>query len=158
MKHLPKHLRPRWRYLAVDLAAWPDADLDRGAFQRRVWHAARNLLGDAASADLDLTVVRFRLADGTGHAVVRTRRGEVDRARAALACIDAIEGHPVGVRVAGTSGTVRACEEKYIRPDPEVTERDIVFEDAERTVAVRGGRADVRVDSAFAGVTTLDFE
>ncbi|MFC6754912.1 ribonuclease P, partial [Halorubrum tibetense] len=34
MKHLPKHLRPRWRYLALGIEAWPDADVDRRAFQR----------------------------------------------------------------------------------------------------------------------------
>ena len=46
MKHLPKHLQPRWRYLAVELEAWPDADFDRRDFQRSVWFAAQNLLGD----------------------------------------------------------------------------------------------------------------
>jgi len=46
MKHLPKHIRPRWRYLAVEIEAAPDADIDRGAFQRALWYAAGNLLGD----------------------------------------------------------------------------------------------------------------
>ena len=31
MKHLPKYLRPRWRYLGVGIESWPDADVDRGA-------------------------------------------------------------------------------------------------------------------------------
>ncbi|MFC7068221.1 Rpp14/Pop5 family protein [Halobaculum lipolyticum] len=114
MKHLPKHLRPRWRYLVVGLESWPDADLSRGPFQREVWYAAQNLLGDPGSADADLTVVRFRFADGVGAAVVRVRRGEVERARAALACVDAVDGHPVGVRVRSVSGTIRAGEESYL--------------------------------------------
>ena len=83
MKHLPKHLRQRWRYLGVAIEAWPDASVDRRAFQREAWYAAQNLLGDAGSADVDLTVLRFELSDCEGVAVVRTRRGAERRARAA---------------------------------------------------------------------------
>jgi ribonuclease P/MRP protein subunit POP5 len=112
MKHLPKHLRPRWRYLAVELATPAGVDLGRGAFQRAVWYAAGNLLGDAGSADADLRVVRYRFDDeaGRGEAVVRARHGEVSPARGALACVDAVDGDPVGLWVQGVSGTVRGCE------------------------------------------------
>ncbi|WP_115864305.1 Rpp14/Pop5 family protein [Halorussus litoreus] len=159
MKHLPKHLRPRWRYLAVAIEAWPDADLDRRSFQRSLWFAAQNLLGDAGSADADLTVLQFDFGDGTGAAIVRARHGHADEARAALACVDAIEGDPVGVRVSGISGTVRACEEKYLRRGGQFSaERKVVFGDAQRSAVVRGKRLDVRADGAFAGATELDFE
>lgn len=159
MKHLPKHLRPRWRYLAVGIESWPDASVSRGAFQRHLWYAAQNLFGDAVSADLDLTAIKFELRDGAGYAIVRTRRGEVDRARAAVACLDEIDGQELGLRVRGVSGTVRACEEKYIGSHPEITdERTVTFEGDERTAVVRDGRCDVQVDSEFAGATTLDFE
>lgn len=159
MKHLPKHLRPRWRYLAVAIETWPDADVDRSTFQRHAWYAAQNLLGDAAAADVDLTVVRFDLTDGTGHAIVRARRGTVDDARATLACLVAVDEAALGLRVLGVSGTVRACEEKYIGADPEATEdSNVVFEDAERTAVVRGERYDVRLEPGFAGATAVDFE
>jgi ribonuclease P/MRP protein subunit POP5 len=114
MTPLPKHLRPRYRYLAVGLETGPDAEIDRRAFQRAIWYAAQNLLGDVGSAALDLSVLQFAFAEGTGEAVVRTRRGEVDRTRAVLACLDAVADQPVGLRVRGTSGTVRACEEQYL--------------------------------------------
>ncbi len=114
MKHLPKHLRPHWRYLAVDLRTPPETELDRRAFQRELWYAGQNLLGDPGSADADLTVMRFSFADGTGEAIVRVRHGEVEAGRAALACIDGIDGAPLGVRVRGVSGTIRAAEEKYL--------------------------------------------
>jgi ribonuclease P/MRP protein subunit POP5 len=114
MKHLPKHLQPRWRYLAVGLEAWPDADLSRSDFQRAVWYAAGNLLGDPGSADADLRVLHFEFGDGAGEAVVRARRGEVGPARAALACVSEVDSHPVGVHVRGVSGTVRACTEKHL--------------------------------------------
>ena len=157
MKHLPKHLQPRWRYLAVEIEGWPDATVDRRAFQRECWFAAQNLLGDVGSAALDLRVMRFSVEDGDGHAVVRVRRGEADRARAVLACLDAVDGHEIGLRVAGTSGTVRACEEKYIGGQPERTDqRNVVFENAERPAVVRDGRVDVRADDAFVGATELD--
>lgn len=159
MKHLPKHLRPRWRYLAVRLEAWPDADFSRRDFQRSVWFAAQNLLGDAGSADADLEVLQFDFADGTGEAIVRARHGHADDARAALACIDEIRGDPVGLFVAGISGTVRACEEKYLRRAGQIPdERKVVFGDAQRSAVARGNRLDVRTDGAFAGATELDFE
>ncbi|MFB6097383.1 MAG: Rpp14/Pop5 family protein [Haloferacaceae archaeon] len=137
MKHLPKHLRPRWRYLAVGIRTRAGADLDRRGFQRELWFAAQNLLGDPGSADAGLSVLRFAFdpdvdpgtsavdagadaatgddADrlGRGEAIVRVRRGEVDPARAALACVDAVDDYAVGLRVRGVSGTLRACEEKH---------------------------------------------
>ncbi|MFB6172473.1 MAG: Rpp14/Pop5 family protein [Haloarculaceae archaeon] len=159
MKHLPKHLRPRWRYLAVGLESWPDAEVDRGRFQRHLWYAAQNLLGDAGSARLSLEVLGFAFEDGVGDAVVRVRRSEVEHARAVLACLDAVDGDPVGVTVRGTSGTVRACEEKYIRrPLESKTQSEVVFEDASRPAFERSGRIDVAVDGAFAGATELDFD
>ncbi|PSP55455.1 ribonuclease P [Halobacteriales archaeon QS_1_67_19] len=159
MKHLPKHLQPRWRYLAVGLEAWPDADVDRRDFQRSIWFGAQNLLGDAGSADADLTVFQFSFSDGEGEAIVRARRGHTDDARAALACIDEIRGDPVGVYVRGISGTVHACEEKYLRGGGQIPdERKVVFEDARRSAVERDGLLDVRTDGAFAGATELDFE
>jgi ribonuclease P/MRP protein subunit POP5 len=159
MKHLPKHLRPRWRYLAVGLESWPDADIDRRSFQRSVWFAAQNLLGDAGSADADLKVLGFEFRDGEGEAIVRARRGHTDDARAALACIDGVHGDPVAVFVRGISGTVRGCEEKYLGRRRELSgERSVVFADAERPAVVRNDLFDVRVDGAFVGATELDFE
>ena len=157
MKHLPKHLRPRWRYLAVGLESWPDAEFDRGTFQRHLWYAAQNLVGDVGSAAVDLTVLSFSLADGRGGAVVRVRRGEVDRARAVVAGLARVDGTDVGVSVRGVSGTVRACEEKYMGRGPKSPQqRDVVFRDAERTAYVGPDRVDVEADGAFAGATTLD--
>jgi len=159
MKHLPKHLRPRWRYLAVGVEGWPDADVDRGSFQRELWYAGQNLLGDAGSADADLTVLDFEFADGTGETIVRARHGHVTEARAALACLDAVDGDEIAVRVRGVSGTIRACEEKYLGRAPEPSqERTVAFEGAERSAAARDELVDVRVGSAFVGATDLDFE
>ncbi len=157
MKHLPKHLQPRWRYLAVGIEAWPDADVGRRALQREVWYAAQNLLGDVGSASLDLQIVDFEFADGDGHAIVRTHRGETDRARAVVACVDAVDGHEVGLRVRGVGGTVRASRETYIgRGAEKIEQRHVAFENAERRAVVRDGRVDVSVDGAFAGATHLD--
>ena len=159
MKHLPKHLRQRWRYLGVAIETWPDVAFGRRAFQRELWYAAQNLLGDAGSADLDLTVLRFELDDGEGVAVVRTRRGDEARSRAALACLTDVDGNPVGLRVRGVSGTVRACEENYIRRRPESPDqRHVAFGDAEAPAVVRDGAADVRTTDGYSGATTLDFQ
>ncbi|WP_232685760.1 Rpp14/Pop5 family protein [Halobacterium zhouii] len=157
MKHLPKHLRPRWRYLAVELESWPDADVSRREFQRSVWFAAQNLYGDAGSADADLRVLQFDLGSGDGEALVRARRGEVERARAAIACVDEVHGDPVRVAVRGVSGTVRAAEEKYLGNPTEIAdEQRVVFEDESRRAVVRGERVDVDCEDGFAGATRFD--
>jgi ribonuclease P/MRP protein subunit POP5 len=157
MKHLPKHLRPRYRYLGVAIESTPDAVIDRGDFQREVWYAAQNLLGDAGSAKADLTVHGFEFEAGSGAGVVRTSRGEEGPARAVLATVTEINGAPVGVFVRGISGTVRACEEKYIhRPQIATKERTVAFGNADRRAVARGERLDVRVDSRFVGATELD--
>ena len=159
MPTLPKHLRPRWRYLGVGIEAWPDADLSQRAFQRHLWYEAQNLLGDVGSAGADLRVLTFRYQRGGGEAVIRTRRGQVEQARAALACLDEVDGDPVGLRVRGVSGTVRGCEEKYLgrgRESPQ--ERTVAYRGAERDAVVRGDRTDVRLDGRFVGATHLDLE
>ncbi|MFC7210070.1 Rpp14/Pop5 family protein [Natronoarchaeum sp. GCM10025321] len=159
MKHLPKHFRPRWRYLAVALESTPDADLSRGAFQRELWYAAQNLVGDTGSADADLTVLDFSFSDGQGETVVRVRHGHGTEARAALACIDSINTHSVGVRVIGISGTIRACEEKYLGRQTELFhERNVVFDGEERPAVIRDSSVDVRVDSSVVGAMTLDLQ
>ena len=157
MKHLPKHLRPRWRYLALSVESWPDASIDRRVFQRELWYSAQNLLGDPGSAECTLTVTRFSFDDGTGEAIVRVRRGTVERARAAIACIDEIDGWPIGVCVRGVSGTIRACEENYLgRRELAFDERNVVFSNEERVAVVRDGSVDVRLDDTFLGATNLD--
>jgi len=160
VKHLPKHLRPRWRYLAVGLESWPEADLSRGPFQRELWYAAQNLLGDTGSADADLTVVRFAFGGGTGEALVRVRRDEVDRARAALSCVSAVDGDPVGLRVRGVSGTIRAGEESYLGRAGGFVDESAV-ELARSGLTGRGmrrddGAVDVSVESGFVAATVAE--
>jgi len=159
MKHLPKHIRPRWRYLAVGIESTPDAAFDRGAFQRELWYAAGNLLGDAKSADADLTVYSFSFGNGRGEALVRVRRGETDPARAAIACLSEIDGEPVGVVVRGISGTVRACEERYLgRGTGDFAQRHVVFADATRQAVSRNDEIEIPLPSGFVSATELDFE
>jgi len=159
MKHLPKHLQPRWRYLAVAFETWPNADVERRAFQRELWDAGRDLLGDSGGADADLRVMRFSQSSGAGGAIVRARRDEVVAARAALVCIDAVDGHPVGLRVTGVSGSIDACSENYLGDGTGISSQsDVPVEGAERPAWRRNGALDVRGPSGFIGATVHDFE
>ncbi|WP_280538060.1 Rpp14/Pop5 family protein [Halopenitus sp. POP-27] len=161
MKHLPKHLRPRWRYLGVGLEAWPATSIGRRDFQRALWYAAGNLLGDPGSADAKLSVLSFTFDDavGEGEAVVQVRRAHVEPARAAIACVSAIDDDPVGIRVRGVSGTVRACEERYMgRAGGPSRQRDVTLDGADRPAVIRGDAVDVSAESGHVGATRLDLE
>ncbi|MBP1987087.1 Rpp14/Pop5 family protein [Halolamina salifodinae] len=159
MKHLPKHLQPRWRYLAVAVETWPDADIGRRAFQRELWYAGQNLLGDPGSADADLRLLRYDVAEGTGGAIVRVRRGEVEAARAALACVDEVNGHPIGLRLTGVSGSVDAASESYLGdPAGSSTQEEVTFEGADHPAHRRDGAVDVETPTGWLGATVHDCE
>ncbi len=141
----------------MGIESWPDATIDRRAFQRELWYAGQNLLGDPGSGAADLTVIRFTFAGGEGEAIVRVRHGEGEPARAALACIDSVDGEPIGLRVRGTSGTIRAASEKYLgRRGQGFEKRNVVFDNVERVAVVRNESVDVRLDGTFVGATDLD--
>lgn len=159
MKHLPKHLQPRWRYLGVAVETWGDAAVDRRSFQRALWYTAQNFVGDAGSAEADLRVVRFSVRDGAGGAVVRVRRGAVDEARAVLACVTEVNDEAVGLRVRGVSGTVAACSESYLAAPPAISaQRTVVVEGTDRPARTRDGVVDVLGPDDRLGATTRDIE
>jgi ribonuclease P/MRP protein subunit POP5 len=145
----------------VGIERWPDSSLDRRAFQRALWKAARELLGDPGSADCDLTVMRFRFdkEEGAGEAIVRVRRDERERGRAALACVSEIEGEPVGIHVRGTSGTIRACKRHLRGRSDSGIETTVVFGGVDRPARKRDGeRVDVYTEEGWVGTTALDVE
>jgi ribonuclease P/MRP protein subunit POP5 len=161
--------------LGLGIETWPDAVIDRYAFQRAIWDAARGLLGDPGSADCDLTVMDFRFEEGlgAGEAIVRVRRDERERGRAALSCVTAIDGQPIGLLVRGTSGTVRACERRYLGRYPDSKrETTVRFAGVDRPAVggVEAGtrskgdernedeRLDVRTEEGPVGATSLDVE
>ncbi|MCL9817602.1 Rpp14/Pop5 family protein [Natronocalculus amylovorans] len=159
MKHLPKHFRQRWRYIAVGIETDPDTDIRRKDLQRELWYSAGNLLGDPGSADVDLTVYSCRFEDGVGEAVIRTRREETDRARAAIACVSRVSGTAVGIHVRGISGTVRACEERYLGRAAGISEEnDVAFANGRHPAYRRDGLVEIQLPSGFVGATELDIE
>ena len=159
VKHLPKHLRPRWRYVVLEIETWPSTTIGTESLQRQLWFSAQNLLGDPGSADAYLEVRRGEFWPGGGEALVQVRRGEIERARAAIACVSSIDENPVRITVQGVSGTIRAAEEKYIRGPPEgPREESVVFDGETRTAHLRDDLVDVSVSGSFVGATRLDLE
>jgi ribonuclease P/MRP protein subunit POP5 len=143
----------------VELETWPDVTISMESLQRQIWFSAQNLLGDPGSADAVLEVVRGEIWAGGGEALVQVRRGEVDRARAAIACVDSIEDDPVRITVRGVSGTIRAGEEKYIRgPSDPPREEQVVFDEESRTGFRTDDLVDISVSDSFVGATHLDLE
>jgi ribonuclease P/MRP protein subunit POP5 len=155
----PKHLQRRWRYLAVEIESWVDAEIDSRSFQQACWASVRSLLGDAASASLDARVVRFAFADGDGYAIVRTPVDGVERTRAALTCLDSVGGQVVALRVAGVSGTIRAClDEQVPERTTDVANTTVDFDGEDREATRRGDRVDVRIGGSFVGATITETE
>ncbi|ERG99635.1 MAG: RNase P/RNase MRP subunit POP5 [Haloquadratum sp. J07HQX50] len=159
MKHLPKHLRPRWRYLAVRLRSWPDATLNRREFQETLWYTAQDLIGDVGSQEADLQLLRFNFEDGDGEAVIRTYQGESERARAVVGCVSHIGSTPVGISVIGVSGTIRACEERYLNDGSGcLIQRRVAFRRESASAVVRDFRIDIDGEDGYIGATELDLE
>ncbi len=159
MKPTPKHLRQRWRYLAIEIETYPDVSVGRDVFQRALWRACRSFAGDAGAAEADLTVFGYSFADGSGEAVIRTRRDSVSLARAAVGCLSEVDEHPIRLRVRGVSGTVRGCEEKYLGRDQErIGEINVTVDGVNRIGYRRGSDVDVRFENTFVGATMLDIE
>lgn len=94
------------RYLAARLRT--DGPIEKRSFVAALTREARSLLGDAGAAHLDLWV--YDLDDES--CVVGCRNGEVDRARAALACLTEVDGTRVAPAVVTVSGTIRTARER----------------------------------------------
>ncbi|MFB6110726.1 MAG: Rpp14/Pop5 family protein [Halodesulfurarchaeum sp.] len=157
MRHLPKHLQPRYRYLAVEIETWADLRVSASSLQDAIRTAARTLLGDAGSAELDLRLIETEIGPGGGAAIVRVRRGAVDRARAALACVESIEDTPVRVGVRGVGGTIRAAEESYMGGPPEPTgSEDVEYGDRTGVARRRADRVDLTLEGTRVGATPQD--
>ncbi len=149
-KTLPKSLRPSYRYVFFEVESLADEEVTERGLRRALWWEAQNLYGDITSARTELDLVEH--SEGLG--VLRCRHNYVDEARAAVACVDTVDGVRVGCVVVGVSGTLDAGRERYQPPgEAERTELD----------GDRAWRRGLRVDvdrSGQQGVlcgTTYDF-
>lgn len=94
------------RYLAAELLS--EGELERDGFVEEMNREARRLLGDAGAAAVNLWLYDF---DGDS-CVVGCRDGEVERARAVLACLDEVGGVRTAVHVKVASGTLRGARSR----------------------------------------------
>jgi ribonuclease P/MRP protein subunit POP5 len=149
---LPKSLRPRSRYLFFEAEALPDASFGEHDLRRTLWFEAQNLYGDVTSAETRAELIEYE-GETCGVGVVSCDHESVEETRAALACIDEVDGDAVGIRVLGVSGTLAAGREKY---------GDAVQETRETTVGdspawERDETVDVRTDDGFMCGTPHEF-
>ncbi len=106
----PKSLRPRYRYIFVRMEHHPTRDISMDEFGKEIWFEAQNLVGDVGSAETDIEL----LDTEEDIAIIKCRRGEVDRARSIVCCLDSIGDISIGFRVIGVSGTIKSGREKFI--------------------------------------------
>lgn len=145
--------------MAVEFDGTPKIDPSRWDVQDTLWTTARELVGDSGSASIGLRVVRFEWTIGRGWAIVRIRRGTRERARSAIACVNELDGEPVLVTVRGCSGTVAACEEKYLgRRQEESAERTVVYNGTEYSAVCQSEAVDIQTSDGVVAATTLDLQ
>ena len=151
---VPKSLRPRHRYIFFEVEMLPDATFGEHDLRRTLWFEAQNLYGDVTSAETRAELIEYEGEDATlGLGVVRCAHDRVEETRSALACVDEVNDHPVGVRIVGVSGTLAAGREKYAEEVPKTHTKTVDNSPAWE----RDGALDLRTDDGFMCGTHHDF-
>lgn len=91
------------RYLAVKVRT--ESPLTRNDLVNALTSEAIALLGDAGAAALDLWIYDVE----ENHFIAGCRTEQVNRTRAAIACLTEISGNRVAPRVTTVSGTIRSA-------------------------------------------------
>lgn len=149
---LPKSLRPRNRYVFFEVETLPDASFGEHDLRRALWFEAQNLYGDVKSAETRAELLEYDGDATIGLGIVRCAHDRVEETRAALACVDEVRDDPVGVRVVGVSGTLKAGRNRY-GETPTVEETTVEDSPAWR----RGDALDLRTDDGFMCGTHHEF-
>ena len=149
---LPKSLRPRNRYVFFEVETLPDASFGEHDLRRALWFEAQNLYGDVKSAETRAELLEYDGYTTLGLGVVRCAHDRVEETRAALACVDEVRDDPVGVRVVGVSGTLKAGRNRY-GETPTAEETTVEDSPAWR----RGDALDLRTDDGFMCGTHHEF-
>jgi len=157
LKPLPKHLRPRYRYIVVSIESWPTAKFDKRTFQHALWASTSRLFGDTGANAADLFLIQFEFSNGSGWGIIRTRRDALSIARPSIACISKINEFPVGILIRGVSGTIKSCKEKYLsEPSEPLISGELLFDTKISPSFTRGHCIDIQTDTDFIGATHLD--
>ena len=157
MKPLPKHLRPRYRYIVVSIESWPTAKFDKRTFQHALWASTSRLFGDTGANAADLFLIQFEFSNGSGWGIIRTHRDALPIARPSIACISKINEFPVGILIRGVGGTIKSCQEKYLsEPSEPVHSGELLFDTKISPSFTRGHCIDIQTDTDFIGATHLD--
>ncbi|MDY6765031.1 MAG: Rpp14/Pop5 family protein [Halobacteria archaeon] len=166
MRSLPKSLKPRNRYLFFEVETYPNVSISEDDLQRHIWFESQNLFGDLVSSETRSELIEF---DGT-IGILRCSHDKVKETRAALACVNDVNGETVGIVVLGVSGTIKSGKEKYIR-DREMLETtldgrrawqrdekiDVLDEDRSGNAPGKQ-KSNTDGEPRFVGATIYDFE
>ncbi|MDD3042556.1 MAG: Rpp14/Pop5 family protein [Methanosarcinaceae archaeon] len=108
MKRLLPSLRPRKRYLAIELIS--EDTTTRGELTREIYFAACSLLGDVSVSECDIKVLGFE----NGLGIIQCAHTKLSETRAALAVLTQVNRKRATVHVLGVSGTVKGATEKFL--------------------------------------------
>jgi len=96
--------RDRRRYLVFEVMS--EIEVDKYKLLNAIWNSMYSLYGDIGTSESKLWLVKY---DKLGIGILRCAHSKVEEVRAALACIHSVNGAMVGIRVIGTSGTIKAA-------------------------------------------------
>ncbi|HEY9246652.1 MAG TPA: Rpp14/Pop5 family protein [Candidatus Methanoperedens sp.] len=108
MRTLPT-LRDKKRYLAFEIIS--EKKIVPGELSKEIFNSICSLFGDVGCSEIDPRLIS---CEG-GYGIIRCARGKTEEARAALACINSINGGRVTITVLGISGTIKSAMEKFIQ-------------------------------------------
>jgi ribonuclease P/MRP protein subunit POP5 len=164
MKSIRPTLRDRVRYCAFTLSS--EEPVRRQDLQKAIFNAGKSLFGDVGMSKFRIKVVLF---DGT-KGFVSCYYKSVPEVRAILASIGKIENNRVCVTVVGTSGTIKACIEKYLQIEEKIRRiisSYVTVPVSGKAIRMRGKEIDIipedreivdRADVQFIGITIDDNE
>jgi len=120
LKILPASLREPQRYLAIEIIS--EKPLEKNEIVSMAWNACLRLHGECETSKFRLWLIKTWQTIKKDHrhsikCIIRCRRGEEEKVRAALSSISQYDNMRVAVHTLGISGTIRSATQKFIKPN-----------------------------------------
>ncbi len=104
MKRLPPSIRQKKRYIRFKIHS--ERDFDIGEVVDSFWKSIIDHAGAEGASKMDPWIIGTTFDEDKQEGVIKVRRSELDRLRAALTLVNCIEGEDAFVEVVRVSGSL----------------------------------------------------